>query len=197
MIMIPYALLTMISLHIRSMWETICDAKAYRKCNGKFCAQNPQFTPKLEFGSRTPPPRKKLKFRQILALWVLTFQIPPPPQLRSWQFGFWLSRTPPPLENWNLGRSWHFGFWLSRSPPPPQKLKFRQFLAILGFDFPEHPPSGGCSMWRLIAVSPKDTIYFNLVSNGDSSNPFLFWNPYLRLIWNLFLIHGHHTTLME
>ena len=48
----------------------------------------------------------------------------------------------PPPENWNLGRSWHFGF-----------------------DFPEHPPpryittiSGGCSMSRLMAVSPKDTI---------------------------------------
>ena len=48
-----------------------------------------------------PPPRK-LKFRQILALW----------------------------------------FWLSRTPPPPR------YITTI---------SGGCSMWRLMAVSPKDT----------------------------------------
>ena len=91
--------------------------------------------------SRTHHPQ--LKFGQILALWVLTFQNTPPPQIeiwtdlgtlgfdfpehppplknwnldRSWHFEFWLSRTLP--ENWNWARSWHFGFWLSRTPPPP------------------------------------------------------------------------------
>ena len=37
-----------------------------------------QFTPNLEFGSRTTP-TQILKFRQILALWVLTFQNTPSP----------------------------------------------------------------------------------------------------------------------
>ena len=56
-----------------------------------------QFTPVLEFGSRPPPPPPALKKN-----WVLTFQ-----------------NTPHPIKNWNLGRSWQFGFWISRTPPPP------------------------------------------------------------------------------
>ena len=40
--------------------------------------------------SEYPLPPRKLKFGQILALWLFSFRIPPPP------------------ENWNLGRSWHF-----------------------------------------------------------------------------------------
>ena len=39
--------------------------------------------------------------RQILALWVFDFRIPPPPQ-----------------KNWNLGRSWHFEYLTSEYPPP-------------------------------------------------------------------------------
>ena len=48
-----------------------------------------------------PPHLWKLKFRQILELWVLTWQSTPPPNL-------------------NLGRSWNFEFWLGRVPPSPQ-----------------------------------------------------------------------------
>ena len=67
------------SLHIHSMWETICDAKASRMWQGKTCAQNPQKTLFWNLLQNTPPPPWKLKFRQILALWVLTFQNTPPP----------------------------------------------------------------------------------------------------------------------
>ena len=35
---------SLFSLHIRSMWETICDAKASRKWKGKICAQIGQNT---------------------------------------------------------------------------------------------------------------------------------------------------------
>ena len=63
-----------------------------------------QFTPKLEFGSRTHPP-----------------------------------------------------------PPHPPKIEIQADLGNLGFDFPEHlNVSSGWTMWRLIAVSPKDTISFVL-----------------------------------
>ena len=97
----------------------------------------------MEFGSRNNPPPPKLKFSQIL---VLTFQITPPlPNFKTLIF-FSESKSDlfqiPP--NGNLARSWHFRFWLSRSPPPP-------------------PFSGGWSMWRLIAVSPKDAISFPLL----------------------------------
>ena len=75
---------------------------------------------------RVPPPQKKLKFRQILELWVLTWQSNPPP---PWKFKYrqilefwvltWQSTSPHP-KNWNLGRSWNFEFWLGRVPPLPQ-----------------------------------------------------------------------------
>ena len=68
----------------------------------EFFDQITQNTPVLEFGSE--PPLPQLKFRQILALWVLTLQ-----------------------------------------------------------NTPLSPVSGGWSMWRLIAVFPKDTISFNMV----------------------------------
>ena len=92
----------------------------------------------FEFWLGKHPPPQILKFRQILALWVLTWQNqnPTPPlkfrQIgtlsfdladwnlgRSWHFGFWLgrTRTPPHPQNWNLGRSWYFEFWLGRTPP--------------------------------------------------------------------------------
>ena len=57
-----------------------------------------------------PPPPWKLKFRQILALWVLTFHITPPPPIEIYT---------------DLG---NFGFWHFTSPLP--KLKFRQILAL-------------------------------------------------------------------
>ena len=93
-----------------------------------FCP-NSQEHPVLEFGSRIPPPppRPKLKFRQILALWVFHFRIPPPPKemkfrqiLALWVFDF---RISPPQKKWNLGRSWHFEYLTSEYPlPPPQLL---------------------------------------------------------------------------
>ena len=71
------------------------------------------------------------------------------------------SEHPPP--HWNLGRSWHFGFWLltfqNTSSPPQKKLKFRHTMAFWALTFQNTTPfSGGWSMWRLMAVSPKDTI---------------------------------------
>ena len=133
----------LISLHIRNMWETICDEKASRKWHGKICAQIPQNT----------------------LLWNLVQNTP---HLPSWNFEFWLLQTPLlPLENWNLGRSGHFEFWLPQNTPPPHKklkfgqiwalwvltttehtpqLKFGQTLAIWVLTTTEHPPTYGWSM---------------------------------------------------
>ena len=44
-----------VSLHLSSMWLTICDANAFRKWQGRFCAQLGR-TPCSEIWSRTPPP---------------------------------------------------------------------------------------------------------------------------------------------
>ena len=112
------------SLHIRSMWETICDAWA---CwSGWILVQILQNTPILKYSFRIPPPRK-WKLSEILALWLFSFRIPPLPRNwnlgRSWHFDFSVSeypppQNPPPAENWNLGRSWHFDFSVLESPPP-------------------------------------------------------------------------------
>ena len=131
-----WRLICLISLHIRSMWETICDAQAGFCVNSKFLSKfsrapvsgiSDQSTPPpphenwnlgrswhfeyLQFWlPEFPPPLWKLKFRQILALWV---------------FSVLTSRVPPtsPSENWNLGRSWHFEYfqlWLQSTHPPPR-----------------------------------------------------------------------------
>ena len=71
----------LICLHIRSMWETICDAKASRKRQGKIFAQIPQNTLFWKLVQKPPPP-PKLKLRQILALWILTSRTTPPLSFR-------------------------------------------------------------------------------------------------------------------
>ena len=50
-----------------------------------------------------------------------------------------LLRNTPPPENWNLGRSWHFVTFQFQNTPP-QKLKFRQILALCDFSVLEYPP---------------------------------------------------------
>ena len=77
----------------------------------------------------TPPPPRKLKFSQILALWDFSVAEYPPP--RKWKFSqilalcdFSVADTPPPPENLNLGRSWHFRiFHLQITPPRPPKME--------------------------------------------------------------------------
>ena len=74
--------------------------------------------------SEYPSPPRKWKLSEILALWLFSFRIPPPPNWnlgRSWHFDFSVSEYPPsPQKNWNLGRSWHFDFSVSEYPPPPE-----------------------------------------------------------------------------
>ena len=155
-------LLPLVSLHIRSMWETICDA--WTCWIGWNFGPNSTEYPYSEIQFQNTPPGK-LKFGQILALWLFSFRIPPPPPPENWNLGrswhfktFQFQNTPPP-ENWNLGRSWHFKTFqfqntppkknwnLGRSwhfktfqfqntaPPPPRKLKFGQILPLWLFSF--------------------------------------------------------------
>ena len=58
-----------------------------------------QNTPILQDSFRTPPP--KLKFSQILGLWV-----------------FSITEYPHPPENWNLARSWDFEYFQLQNTPP-------------------------------------------------------------------------------
>ena len=97
---------------------------------------------------------------QNTLFWNLVQNTPPPENwnlVRSWHFGFWLSRTPLSPENWNLVRSWHFGFWLFRTPPPNWNLVRSWYF---GFWLSRTSPPPKLKFWQILAlaVSPKDTI---------------------------------------
>ena len=115
---ITLELIEIISLHICSMWETICDAWAC--CSGWKFGPNSTEYPYSEI-QNTPPPKMKI----VRNLGTLTFQF---------------QNTPPPPENRNLGRSWHFVNFQFQNTPPP-KLKFRQILALCDFSVSEYPLS--------------------------------------------------------
>ena len=105
----------MISLHIRSMWETICDAWA---CwSGWKFGPNSTVYPYSAI-QNTPPPKMKI----VTNLSTLTFQ---------------LQNTPPPPKMKNCQKSWHFNFSVAEYPPP---LKFRRFLVLCDFSVVEYPP---------------------------------------------------------
>ena len=102
-----------ISLHIRSMWETICDAQA------GFCTHSSNSNIFVQILQKAPPPPHENEKLQIWDDQSLLWNTPPPPP-----------------ENWNLAISWHFEyfqFWHPTSPPPPWKLKFSHFLALWVF----------------------------------------------------------------
>ena len=132
------------------MWETICDALASWS-GWKFGSKIPVY-PILGFGPQnTPPPPRKLKFRQILAFYdfsILTCGEYPPP--------------PPIHQNWNLGRSWHFmtfQFWPVENPPvlfpgqyfyrPQEKVMFERRLSVILFTGGGGLPPGGVSLQRV------------------------------------------------
>ena len=89
----------LISLHIRSMWETICDAWACWS-GWKFGPNSTEY-PYSE--KQNTPPKMKI----VRDLGTLTFQF----------------QNPPPPENWNLGRSWHFVTFQFQNIPPPAKIE--------------------------------------------------------------------------
>ena len=126
-----------ISLHIRSMWETICDAWA---CwSGWKFGPNSTVYPYSAI-QNTPPPRK---MKIVRNLGTLTFQLQNTPHKnencqKSWHFDFSVAEYPPP--NWNLGISWHFVIFQLQITPPPEKLKFRQILALCDFFSCRLPP---------------------------------------------------------
>ena len=128
----PILFVRFINLHIRSIWETICDAlhiPVARIFGSKFleCLHS-SIAGMLVWTPPSPPPPLKCRFRQILALWVELV---------------WTTTTPYPL-------------------PPPQ-MQIWTDLGTLGWVGRE------ARMWRLITVSPVDTISFHSVHDHSKA----------------------------
>ena len=87
-----------ISLHIRSMWETICDAQAglcTHSSNSKICVQILQKAPFWNFRPERPPPPEMENFR--FEMTKVYSKIPPPNgKLQIWDDQSLLQNTPPP-----------------------------------------------------------------------------------------------------
>ena len=137
---------SIISLHICSMWETICDAWA---CwSGWNFGPNSTEYPYSEIQFQNTPPPRKWKLSEILALWLFSFRIPPPPKIKIVRdlgtLTFQFQNTPP--QNENCQRSWHFDFSVSEYPPP-RKWKLSEILALWLFSF-RIPPR----KWKLSEI---------------------------------------------
>ena len=130
-------------------WQNFCS----------FCQEYPI----LHWPRILPPPQWKVAQHLVLEFWLpMNTPSPPPKKLKFGQkLALWVLTTqeyPPPPQNWNLARSWHFEFWQPKNTPPTPT----QSVAV-------------GSVWRLIAVSPKDTVLvfhfmqkinpFDIVSN--------------------------------
>ena len=106
----------LISLHIRSMWETICDAQAHsctHSSNSKFLSKFSR-KPLSGISDQKPPPFRKL---QIWDDQSLLRNTPPPNfgKLQIWDDQSLLRNTPPPiLENFRFEMTKVY----SEIPPP-------------------------------------------------------------------------------
>ena len=159
----PHSIL--ISLPMRSMWETICDAVASSSgmnlCSKFLECPHSSVSGMLVWNHpRPPPPHHKWNLGRS---WHFEFELvwstTPLPKMKIWAvLGTlslsWSGLSPPPtslkMKIWEvleiLGRSWHFEFELvwSTPPPPPRthtKLKFGKDLALWVLTTPEYPPS--------------------------------------------------------
>ena len=102
-----------ISLHIRSMWETICDAWA---CwSGWNFGPNSSRIP-LFWVSEYPPPPSKMKI--VRESKSDSFRIPPPPNKNCQRVQIWEFQNTPP--KWKLSESPNLT--VSECPPPQWKL---------------------------------------------------------------------------
>ena len=121
-----------VSLYIRSMWETICDAQAGFWLNSKFLSKFSRkgLCPFLEFQTRKPPP-------------------PHFGKLQIWDDQSLLRNTPPISENFRFEMTKVY----SKIPPPPISENFRFEMTKVYSGIPPPPPiseNAGDRMWRLI-----------------------------------------------
>ena len=116
------------ALHIRSMWETICDCMSLSWSGWNFGPNSTEYPYSEILVSEYPPSPENWNLGRSWQLWLFQFQntLPPPRKFKFRQilgtllFSY---QNTPPYENWNLGRSWHFDFSVSEYPPSPPKIE--------------------------------------------------------------------------
>ena len=108
-----------ISLHIRSMWETICDAQAGLctvTSDSKICVKILQRAPFWNFRPESLPPPQKWKTSDLR--WPkFTPEYPPPMKNFRFEMTKVYSGIPPPNEKLQI---WDDQSLLRNTPPPPQ-----------------------------------------------------------------------------
>ena len=136
-----------ISLHIRSMWETICDALAGFWLNSKFLSKFSR-KPLSGISYQKAPPMENFRFEmtkvnsEIPPQWKtsdlrwpkLTPKYPPNGKLQIWDDQSLLQNTPPhPMENFRFGMTKVY----SKIPPPMENFRFEMTKV-----YSKIPPSG-------------------------------------------------------
>ena len=147
---------SLFSLHIHSMWETICDALASWS-GWEFGSKIPEY-PILGFGSQNTPPPEKFKLR------LFTFDLPriPPQKIQTLVFfaesKFHVPQNTPPPKIQNFS----FLCWIqiSCSPEYPPKIQNFSFLCWIQISCsPEYPPpkiqNFSFLCWIQISCSPE------------------------------------------
>ena len=142
----------LISLHILSMWETICDAQAGFCVNSKFLSKFSR-TPLSGISDQsTAPPQMKTSDLS----WPKFESEYPSPQMKTSDLSWpkFRSDYPPPPPQWRLQ------IWVDQSsdqttPPPNEDFRFELTkVKIRVPPTPTTPPVAGGSfcMWRLIFI---------------------------------------------
>ena len=110
----------LVSLHIRSMWETICDAQAgfcTVSSNSKFFSKFSR-APLWNFRPESPPSPKNFRFEM-----TKVYSREAPPQMKNFRFEMTkvYSREPPPNEKLQI---WDDQSLLQRGPPKMKNFRF-------------------------------------------------------------------------
>ena len=127
-----------ISLHIHSMWETICDAQAglsTHSSNSKICVQILQKAPFWNFRPESPPPTPPNEKLQIWDDQSLLWNTPPQMKYFRFEMTKVYSGIPPPDEKLQI---WDDQSLLWNTPPPQWKtsdLRWPKFT----LEYPSHP----------------------------------------------------------
>ena len=140
----------LISLHIRSMWETICYAQAGLctvTTHGKICVQILWRAPLWSFSSdsRVPPPMKNFRFEM-----TKVYSGIPPPQWKTSDLRWpkFTPEYPPPNEKLQIWDDQS----LLRNTPPNEKLQIWDDQSLLRNTPPPQVARGSFHMWRLIFI---------------------------------------------